>query len=212
MATGVYQIRNLVNGKRYIGSAANKRGFDQRWSIHRTLLLQGKHHSSKLQNAWNKYGVASFAFEILEECQISKCIEREQHYLDMLLFASNKDGRFDELGYNINRKADSRFGAVLSDETKAKISRAHLGKKCSEITLQRLRTARYGKRNTEKQKFVASISNRGENAPLAKLTAENVTEIRRLFGTVSQRAIAKRFGVSEATVSMIKTGKNWRYV
>jgi hypothetical protein len=58
MNTGVYQIINLTNGKRYIGSAANKRGFDQRWSIHRTLLFQGKHHSSKLQNAWNKYGAA----------------------------------------------------------------------------------------------------------------------------------------------------------
>jgi len=37
MKTGVYQIRNLVNGKRYIGSAAGKGGFQARWRVSSSL-------------------------------------------------------------------------------------------------------------------------------------------------------------------------------
>lgn len=41
-----------------------------------------------------------------------------------------------------------------------------------------------------------------------KLTAEQVTEIRELLmAGVLQKAIAEQFGVSQATVSLIKNGK-----
>lgn len=87
MKTGVYQIRNTVNGKIYVGSVAGKYGFCGRWSKHRNDLLKQHHHSVHLQRAWNKYGVDTFVFEILEECVPENCIEREQHYMDTLLFA-----------------------------------------------------------------------------------------------------------------------------
>lgn len=46
----------------------------------------------------------------------------------------------------------------------------------------------------------------GEANPAAKLTREQVDEIRR--GGVG-RHLAERFGVSESTVSMIRSGKRW---
>src|SRR5208337_5409024 len=55
--SGVYSITNVVTGKRYIGSACN---FRSRWKDHRTLLLQEKHHSPKLQNSWRKHGPGAF--------------------------------------------------------------------------------------------------------------------------------------------------------
>jgi predicted XRE-type DNA-binding protein len=42
----------------------------------------------------------------------------------------------------------------------------------------------------------------------AKLNEQLAEEIRQADGT--QREIAKRFGVSQATVSVIKRGKTWR--
>jgi|ERR1035437_2115751 hypothetical protein len=46
----------------------------------------------------------------------------------------------------------------------------------------------------------------------SKLTASNIKVIRQLFGCMSQRAIAKQFGVGEALISAIKVGRAWTYV
>ena len=55
---------------------------------------------------------------------------------------------------------------------------------------------------------------RGENRPNHKLTEEQVIQIKLLLkeGKISQRKIAKMFGVSQMTISHIKTGKNWSYI
>jgi hypothetical protein len=54
MKTGIYQILNKANQKRYIGSASGKAGFNGRWGLHKTMLNQSQHHSTHLQRAWNK--------------------------------------------------------------------------------------------------------------------------------------------------------------
>ena len=110
MNTGVYRIRNLVNGKCYIGSCSHNQGFKLRWGNHRRSLRKGNHHSIILQNAWNKYGELNFVFEILETCEPIKCIEREQYYLDTL-----------HPKYNILSIAGSPLGRKASSETIQKL-------------------------------------------------------------------------------------------
>jgi len=80
MKTGVYQIQNTIDGKRYIGSAA--RSIINRWSNHKTRLSQGSHYAKHLQNAWNKYGADTFVFEILLYCNPENCLMYEQIALD----------------------------------------------------------------------------------------------------------------------------------
>ncbi len=50
----------------------------------------------------------------------------------------------------------------------------------------------------------------GERAGSAKLTWVKVAEIRKLKGVVSQRAVAKQFGVTQCTISCIQSGKTWK--
>lgn len=50
----------------------------------------------------------------------------------------------------------------------------------------------------------------GEANPRAKLTGEQVAEIRRLKGVESQRSLGARFGVSKTAVGMIQRGTHWR--
>lgn len=99
---GIYKITNLETKKIYVGSSKN---ISNRWAKHKALLRHNKHENIKLQNAWNKYGEKNFIFEIVEECLLEVIFEREQFYLDTLLFAkefkSKIDKRFDEIGYNI---------------------------------------------------------------------------------------------------------------
>jgi group I intron endonuclease len=79
--SGIYKILNNINGKFYIGSAKSLSG---RWRLHKSQLKNNKHHSIYLQRSFNKYGYSSFSFEILEYCDVTFLIEREQVYLDTL--------------------------------------------------------------------------------------------------------------------------------
>jgi hypothetical protein len=54
-----YRIRRVKTGDLYVGSSGN---FKIRKKIHLTDLRGNRHHSRYLQNAWNKYGEASFVF------------------------------------------------------------------------------------------------------------------------------------------------------
>lgn len=77
--SGIYKIENKVNNKVYIGSSKN---INTRWGQHKNMLNNNKHHSIKLQRAWNKYGEANFIFEVIEECDIEKLLYLEQFYID----------------------------------------------------------------------------------------------------------------------------------
>ncbi|MGL5329774.1 MAG: GIY-YIG nuclease family protein, partial [Peptostreptococcaceae bacterium] len=77
--SGIYQIRNIDNGKVYIGSSKD---VDKRWKQHIYSLNNKSHHSIKLQRAWDKYGQESFSFEIIEQCEEGKLLYLEQYYID----------------------------------------------------------------------------------------------------------------------------------
>ena len=54
-------------------------------------------------------------------------------------------------------------------------------------------------------------SQRGERNPFAKLTTEQVQEIRSLKGRASQREIAEMFGVARETVRNVHIGSTWQH-
>lgn len=92
---GIYQIRNLVDGKIYIGSSCN---VASRWIEHQHDLKKNEHRNHRLQNAFNKYGEDSFVFEVLELIDKDKKdiqFEREQYWINA------KDACNKKKGYNI---------------------------------------------------------------------------------------------------------------
>lgn len=107
--TGVYEIFNLTNGKRYVGSAA--KSFVGRWRSHRNLLRKGKHHSRHLQGAWDKCGEAAFEFRILEVTPPDEAVAREQFWIDLHQAAN------DQHGYNIAPTAGSGLGIKWTPES-----------------------------------------------------------------------------------------------
>jgi len=110
--SGVYQILNVINGKRYIGSSKD---ILSRWRKHKQELQKRIHHSIHLQRAWNRYGEKSFVFEILESVLqgiLSKSefriplLAREQYYKDLYKSYNRRHG------YDICPLAKSRLGSV----------------------------------------------------------------------------------------------------
>lgn len=59
----IYKIRNVVNGKFYVGSTMDTR---ERFRTHRNKLRRGTHHCAHLQFAWSKYGEECFVFEVVQ--------------------------------------------------------------------------------------------------------------------------------------------------
>lgn len=79
---GVYCITCSGNGKSYIGSSYN---IHKRWTEHIRDLKYNRHHSIKLQNAWNKYGSDKFSLSIIEEIVDRSLLEPiEQTWIDKL--------------------------------------------------------------------------------------------------------------------------------
>jgi len=76
---GIYKILNIINNNIYVGSSKN---IYKRWNRHKKELNKNIHSNTFLQRAWNKYGEKNFKFEIIEECELTLLLEREQFYLD----------------------------------------------------------------------------------------------------------------------------------
>jgi len=109
--SGVYRWINKTNGKAYVGSSTSlARRFINYYSVG-YLLRESSRNNSMIYRALLKNGYTNFSIEILEYCDPSIVISREQHYIDIL----NPE-------YNILSLAGSRLGFKHSEETKAKFS------------------------------------------------------------------------------------------
>jgi len=126
-ASGIYMIRSITNGKRYIGSAVN---LINREAVHFCSLKRNNHRNRHLQNHYNKYDKADLQFSVIEFCSQIKLIEREQYYIDIL-----------KPEFNIRKIADSNFGIKFgtpSEEHKRKIGEGNRGKIVSKETRKKL--------------------------------------------------------------------------
>jgi hypothetical protein len=60
---GIFQIKNLVTGKIFIGCGMDVRG---KINSHRAQLQMGVLRNQALQEDWNTYGPERFSFEVLD--------------------------------------------------------------------------------------------------------------------------------------------------
>jgi len=79
---GIYKIINK-EAKEILYIGKTERPFNERWSEHKDLLLQGKHHSEKLQQYFDLINkdLSKISFEILQELpQDSKIIDLRERF------------------------------------------------------------------------------------------------------------------------------------
>lgn len=240
-SSGIYQIRNQLNGKTYIGSAVC---FRKRWNAHKHHLEKGKHHSLHMQRSWDKHGVSAFSFEVLEYCEEHQLIFREQHWIDnrkpeynIAQVAGSTLGIKHPLSTRLRRSELNRgnkfcVGREVSERTKEAVAESnrrrkgskrcpeavamtaakHRGMKRSEETKRRISEAMTGKkRKPYTEKTIALL--REANIGKGVLSESDVRLIRakRAEG-VPRVVLAKQYGVSGSMISLICAKKRYNWV
>jgi group I intron endonuclease len=65
---GVFQVKNIANGKVLLGSSMNLEG---PLNSHKFMLSIGRHRNKALQKEWDEYGPEKFVFEVLEFVKVT---------------------------------------------------------------------------------------------------------------------------------------------
>lgn len=159
--SGIYKITNTVNNKIYIGSSIN---IKQRIVVHLYDLKTNTHSNKYLQRTYNKYGIDSLKFEILEYTDKENLLLREQYYLDTLQSYNS------EIGYNLCKIAGSTLGFKHSETTKLKMSESKKGVPKSEDWILQ----RKARKATESQRLHMSKINKGKRPAAHTLEASRL--------------------------------------
>lgn len=224
--SGIYEIRNIVNNKRYIGQSQN---IYVRISKHIFCLCSNSHCNKHLQSAWNQYGENSFEYNVLEYCSNEQLNERELFWINHFN-SNNKD-----YGYNIRLNPFDNRGLKWTDEQRVKMMEHinadksyYRNHKIPRETLEKAWEASRNKvwsdderqrqskiltgtkvENTENMK----AAQRGEINNYAKLTQCDVEEIIYLLNCgYGQTYLANLFNVSCSTIHAIKTKRSWSFL
>lgn len=188
---GIYKITNKLNGKSYIGLSTN---IERRWEDHKNPYNWERENKKSLYQAFKKYGLNNFKFEILEECSPKDLSSKEKYYIELYDTFYN--------GYNSTSggedfKYDSHPGHKLTQEDIKDIRTRYnnLERKNEVYNLYRDRIGESGfhkiwNGNTwtgimmevytpENKEFHShNTSNKGSKNGRSKLTEEDVKNIR----------------------------------
>ena len=161
LGAGVYEIRNTLNDKVYVGSSVNVK---KRITSHRGYLTRREHPSLHLQAAWDKYGSEAFVFKQLIVCDKKDILFYEQRIMDG--YKANQR----EFGYNTRIVVESCAGLKLSESHKAKIAASvprgndhqYFGKRLSDQAYKAAADLKRGKPMSAEQRAKISATSKGK--------------------------------------------------
>jgi group I intron endonuclease len=177
--SGIYIIKNVINGKFYLGSSIN---LSKRKRTHFRDLKNNKHHCIYLQRAYNKYGKENFEFIILFNCSKEYCLEFEEYFIKSL---SPK--------YNTSKVANCPMGGRKHSldtiekfkNRSVKSGKEHYlyGKSPESSIIEKMRKARIGTKQTVETKTKMSE------------TAKRINSISRIDRTKQRKKLIDNDGI-----------------
>lgn len=188
--SGVYRWTNLVNGKSYIGSGVNLSKRLSHYYSQKSMETQLKRGKSAIYSSILHYGLSNFILEILEFCEASEAISREQFFIDLL-----------KPKYNILKIAGSSLGHKHTEETRAKMSEAQKGENHPMFGKTGKDNPRFGKTHSVEAK--AKISAFQATHTQSKSVKIQVTDIKTNISTTyhSMNAAARALNILQSIIT-----------
>lgn len=195
---GIYIIKNIKNGKVYIGQT--RAGFRKRFLKHISGFKCNSGHTQKFIDDYKLYGQDSFVFEILEiENDDSKLDNLEREYIKM--FNSVEDG------YNTQKGGNSYYKNKCVKDMK------HPEREYDEAF--RKTRSEYMKNRvvTDETKERIRYANLGSKSPVAVLNEQLVMRIKTdLVKGDSIKNVAVRYGQKYTTISAVSHERSWSHI
>jgi group I intron endonuclease len=169
--SGVYRWVNKVTGKTYVGSSVD---LSIRFkNYHNYTYISDPAKNMAIYRALLKYGYSNFKLEIIEYCEPTNAVKREQFYFDLLQPEYNiLTTAGSSLGFQHSEVTLAKFRARKhSEETKQKMSEARIGYKHIEETLDKFRARKHSEETLAKMR-----ARKHSEETLAKFRAQRNTE------------------------------------
>lgn len=219
---GIYKWTNLINNKVYIGQSIN---IEARKAEH-IKLSKDLTYTTNIAKALRKYSIDNFTFEILEECNVNELDNKESYWINYY-DSLNKDKGYNmiEVGAIPNSTGSNNPMSKLTEEEVLDIRiKIYINKidsltvfnqysnKISFDTFRKVRDG-YTWRNVDSS-MITSIEVNRQDKPKAKLTKEEVLEIRKRSETESLNEIAKDYSykVNRNSIKRIINYKTWKNI
>ena len=204
----VYQHKNKINGKVYIGITSQKP--EQRWGSQGCNYKSSPHFYSAIQ----KYGWDNFEHNILftDLTKEQACLKEQE-----LIKEYNSTNR--EFGYNSTSGGDI---FTMNEETKQKMSQAMirnqngLGHPCSEEKKEKISNAQKGRKFTEEHKQKLSEAAKNRNVPCSEEKKQILKEkshkksvyceeLDKIFESVQE--CSRQLGIPATSISKLCNGR-----
>lgn len=194
----VYLLRNLVNGKVYVGKTGN---LYNRLHSHLSISRLGANNNhyiasgqyNLIHKAIFKYGAEQFEFITLGEYETeAESLACEIEFIRLHKSNVNRFGK--QFGYNLTDGGEGTSGKLHSEESKNKIRKKAIGRYHSEET-----------------KLKMSKDRSGDGCKHNKLTWDDVEQIRKSHGDGDNYSLlAKKFNISKTMARMICLNLKWK--
>ena len=204
----IYKITNTINGKCYIGQTKD---YKVRFQGHKLKLRKDEHDNPHLQDAWNKYGANAFTFEVLEFAEDYN--EREKYYIKLY---NSTDITY---GYNILDGGENppvRAHSTLSFYDVEQIQNMFLDGYALEDICSRFPSVTRGQINKintgvvwYNEKLSYPLKKDNDNEIGIDIANSIIYDL--LNTTITQKEIAKKYGVSRTCVTAINNGNVQKY-
>lgn len=141
----------------------------------------------------------------METSDKNELLSREQFWIDTLDVCNKA------IGYNLAPTAGNTLGFHHSGETKSKLAEMKIGTKMSSIAKQRMRDSQLGRTHPQVVKDKIGLSRKGDRHPLARLTWDEVREIRKKVPEgFTQEEMASLYGVKREAIGKIVRNERWK--
>lgn len=212
---GIYKITSPSGGV-YIGQSWD---IKRRWNSYANA--NGYRNQPHLAASFSKYGLHDHSFEVLvafpDDCLQEDLDSCEDFYIELykaagcnMLNCNGGGRRGKQSEETVRKRIEKTRGQKRTAEQRENMSRAMMGRPYHGKNDGLVRTEENRRKISESLK--ARTDNKGEQHNMAKLTKEQVLQIRSLYKprAYSSRRLAKEFGISKSNVLDIVNHHIWK--